>query len=312
MEIQKPIFIIGVPRTGTTLLYNILCMHQDLAWFSIENFSSWVNEDEKELMKNHFLEIKNNNKIPVTEESIFVFGADWKPGIIQTRVHPDLKKTPIEGEYFWRKQFGDKYTRNISDEKKREIILELKNVIKEQQKSRFLSKAPQNTMRLFAIQEIFPDAKFVNVVRDPRPVVSSMLERVKKEGTWDPGIEILDKERSKKLDLIGQFAWRYKEITDEIYKFAKENKRNFITIKYEDLISKSEEIIIKVLKFCELDMPKNFHKMIPEIREHKESFKNNLTSKQQKMIFRLVEKSMKRMNYSYKQDLRFWFIRKFM
>ena len=237
MEIQKPIFIIGVPRTGTTLLYNILCMHPDLAWFTIENFDSWASDNEKENIKKYFLDLKEKNKkIPVTEESLFVFGPEWEAGIKQTKVHPELKKTPIEGEYFWRKNFGDKYTTEISDEKKNKLILELGKIIEQQQKSRFLSKAPQNTMRLFAIQKIFPDAKFVNVTRDPRPVIHSMWNRNEIEGNWDPGIEILDKEKYNKLELIGKFAWRYKEMTDEIYKFKKANEGSLITIEYEDLI----------------------------------------------------------------------------
>jgi hypothetical protein len=312
MEIQKPIFIIGVPRTGTTLLYNILCMHPDLAWFTIENFTNWASQDEKDNMKKYFMDLKNNHmKIPITEEALFVFGSEWKPGIAQTRVTKELKTTPIEGEYFWRKYFGDKYTRDISDEKKKFLILELEKVMDQQQKSRFLNKAPQNTMRLFAIQKIFPNAKFVNVARDPRPVISSMWNRNKIEGIWDPGIEIIDKENYKNHDSIGQFAWRYKEMTDEIYKFARENKKNLITIKYEDLISKSETIIIGVLKFCELEIPENFYKMIPEIKPDRDKWKNILTTKQQKIIWDLTEKSMKRMNYSYKQGLRLWFIRKF-
>ena len=156
MKTKKPIFLIGVPRTGTTLLYNILCLHPDLAWFSTENFSEWVNEDQKEQMKKHFLELKNNHeKIPVSEESLFVFGPNWTEAIFQTKVHPDLKKIPIEGEFFWRKQFGNKYIKDISDDKKQQIISELEKLVKEQKKSLFLSKAPQNTMRLFAIKKFF-------------------------------------------------------------------------------------------------------------------------------------------------------------
>jgi len=34
LEITKPIFIVGVPRSGTTLLYHLLGQHPSLAWFS--------------------------------------------------------------------------------------------------------------------------------------------------------------------------------------------------------------------------------------------------------------------------------------
>jgi len=311
MEIKKPIFIIGVPRTGTTLLYNILCLHPELAWFSIENFSRWASEDEKEEMRKHFLELKKNHeKIPITEESLFVFGPNWTEGIPQTKIHSDLKKIPIEGEFFWRKRFGNKYIKDISDDKKQEIISELEKLMTEQKKSRFLSKAPQNTMRLFAIQKKFPDVKFVNVVRDPRAVVYSMLQRHKAEGNWDPGIEILDKKKFDKLELIERFAWRYREMTDELYKFSIANKNNFLTISYEDLMFEARKIIIKVLKYCELDIPKNIDQMIPKIKTHRDSWKKNLSKKQQQKIFNITKPSMKKMNYPYKQSLIYWFLGK--
>ena len=183
----------------------------------------------------------------------------------------------------------------------------------EQNKSRFLSKAPQNTMRLFAIKKNFPDVKFVNVARDPRDVVNSMLQRHKAEGNWDPGIEILDNEKFDKLDLIEKFAWRYRESTEEIYKFSSTYKNNLFTISYEDLISESKKTIIKVLQYCELDIPNNIDQMIPQIRSNRDSWKKKISKKQQEKIFELTKSSMKKMNYPYKDEsgLINWFIRKF-
>src|SRR5690242_7881820 len=34
MLLDKPIFIVGAPRSGTTLLYDLMASHKDLAWFS--------------------------------------------------------------------------------------------------------------------------------------------------------------------------------------------------------------------------------------------------------------------------------------
>ena len=33
-KIDRPIFIIGVGRSGTTILYNLLSIHPELCWFS--------------------------------------------------------------------------------------------------------------------------------------------------------------------------------------------------------------------------------------------------------------------------------------
>lgn len=34
MEIDRPIFVIGVPRSGTTVVYEAFSQHEDLAWIS--------------------------------------------------------------------------------------------------------------------------------------------------------------------------------------------------------------------------------------------------------------------------------------
>ena len=47
LNFEKPIFFIGVPRSGTTIIYEQFSKHSDLAWLS--NFSAkyprmtWIN-----------------------------------------------------------------------------------------------------------------------------------------------------------------------------------------------------------------------------------------------------------------------------
>ena len=62
-------------------------------------------------------------------------------------------------------------------ETKISLAKEISQTIKKQRKERFINKAPNNSMRLFALVTLFPDAKFINVARDPREVISSMITR---------------------------------------------------------------------------------------------------------------------------------------
>ena len=45
LEIIKPIFIVGVPRSGTTLMYRLLGQHPSLAWFSTNTLKKFLTED---------------------------------------------------------------------------------------------------------------------------------------------------------------------------------------------------------------------------------------------------------------------------
>ena len=44
-NIEKPIFIVGVPRSGTTLLYTLLAQHKDLGWFSRDTMISLMTSE---------------------------------------------------------------------------------------------------------------------------------------------------------------------------------------------------------------------------------------------------------------------------
>ena len=45
LEIIKPIFIVGVPRSGTTLLYHLLAQHPDVGWFSKNLWKKFLTDD---------------------------------------------------------------------------------------------------------------------------------------------------------------------------------------------------------------------------------------------------------------------------
>jgi len=299
--IKKPIFIIGVPRTGTTLLHSILCAHDQLAWFSHQDIKNWISDLEHHQIYDYYNWLKSTKKkIPMTEEALLVFGKRLGYGLKQFGHPPKgTTKIPIEGEIFWRKYFGSEYVRNIPLDKKILLAKDLLETIKKQSKPRFVCKAPQNSMRLFAIKKIFSDAKFINVSRDPRAVVNSMLQRNKEEGKWKPNIQIKNKTSYASLDLVGKFSTLYKEVTESIYEFMIKNPDNFITVEYEDLISDPVKVVNKVIKFCELD-ERNPKKLMPPIRKNTiEKWKKNLTKEDQKRIFEIAEPALQKMNYTY-------------
>ena len=156
-------------------------------------------------------------------------------------------------------------------------------------------------MRTFALQKIFPDAKFINTFRDPRAVVSSMMVRYEKEGQFDPGIKIKDKSKYDKLDFVEKWAWIYKEITDEIYEFSKlQTKENFLSIQYEKLIEHPYHFLLEIIKFCELEPFEPPKGTMPPMRhEAFTKWKEKLNPKDEKKIFDIVGPCLEKMRYPY-------------
>ena len=81
-KVKKPIFIIGVPRSGTTFLHSILCAHKDLAWVSDKNLEGWVTPFEKYNIDSYYKWLKSRNKkIPITEKALLIFGQSLGKGL---------------------------------------------------------------------------------------------------------------------------------------------------------------------------------------------------------------------------------------
>jgi len=300
--IEKPIFIIGVPRTGTSFLHSILCAHKQLAWFSHENLKEWLSPNEQFKIESYYKWLKaKKKKIPLTEDALFVFGKKLGKGLRQFGVPPKgTSKIPIEGEIFWKKIFGVDFIKDVSINSKIQFLMGMNEAIKKEKKSRFVCKAPQNSMRLFAIHKILPDAKFINMIRDPRAVVSSMLQRNIDEGSWDPGIPIINQNKFNDLTEIEQCAWRYKEITDAIHEFSSLQGKNFLTVVYEKLIENTEEELKKILAFCELEKPKQLKRIIPTLRKGTSNkWTKKLSVEEERKIFDIVNSSLKKMKYPY-------------
>jgi len=197
-QIIKPIFIIGVPRSGTTMLYRMLCKHPDLAWFSHEDLQFFFPKKAQERLKKRFAKMKENNeKIPRNEQSLFVLGFEIQNPLEGT------SKIPIEAETFWMNCFGREYITDVSEDKKNEVIQTIQKVLEKEKKIRFLNKSPNNSKRLFVLKKIFPDAKFINIGRDPRSVISSMLVRRELEGKFNVPIPIKNK-TFRKISLLKQ------------------------------------------------------------------------------------------------------------
>ena len=212
LKLKKPIFMIGVPRTGTTYSYRFLCKHPNVFYFSHLDLEFWLPKSTKKSIEKKYTKmLENKEPLPRSEEYLFVFGTKFQHALRKEWGN----EVPIEGETLW-KNFLPSYEKNISADKIAEIRRIFQKSLDRTTKKKFVNKAPQNSARLYALKKIFPDAKFINMIRDPRAVVSSMMKRTKKEGSFGTGIPVLDKKKYDKLDTVQKWAWKYMELIQDL------------------------------------------------------------------------------------------------
>ena len=139
---------------------------------------------------------------------------------------------------------------------------------------RLLEKTPKNALRVPFMLEVFPDAQFVFLYRDPRANLGSMMEAWRGKGwvtyrqlpgwpgPWSlllpPGYERL---RDRPLEEIVAFQWQAANETI-LNDLADVPRERWTTVRYEDLIRNPRSELGKLLEFAGLSMDARFEEYL--------------------------------------------------
>ncbi len=135
---------------------------------------------------------------------------------------------------------------------------------------RLLEKTPKNALRVPFLLEVFPDAQFVFLYREPRANLGSMMEAWRAKGwityrqlpgwpgPWSlllpPGYERF---QGRPLEEIVAFQWQAANETI-LGDLANLPRERWTTLRYEDLIRDPKPEIAKLLEFAGLSMDQRF------------------------------------------------------
>lgn len=220
--IDRPVFIVGMPRSGSTAFHRVLAQHPAVA-----------------------------TTTHVTRKAPTVYPA-LKLISLFVRNHQ-----PGEAGSMWDKFVGpdDDVLRaaDATPEARRYYATAVANVLRLYERPRFVSKCPRNGLRMEFLQAIFPDALFVHLVRDGRAVCRSVLERRKSAGDlrrwWDvkpPGWRTWEREEPA---VSTAHQWR------EVVKLVRDSGATlpagqFLEIRYEDFTRAPVETLRTVCAFA--------------------------------------------------------------
>ena len=300
VEIYKPIFIIGVPRSGTTILYDMMACHKDLAFFSHRDFKQMLSKEfmEFQYLRRRLFEIRR-----------WQFSREG----FEVRITTSFE-TPHEVGLFWNKWIEKSWARayDVNESSRKGLRAGVIKVLEKKKKKRFLNKNPAHSIKIEYLNEVFPGAIFVNVIRDGRPVVCSMTRgnRNFKNPNGYFGLP-LRKNNQMNFDLLERHAKQWIEVNEEIQR-AKNNleKGQYYELKYEELMSFPKKTIENIFKFCELEdydiFNKEFHRMsdsgnLQKISEKMSStndkYKEELTTSEIQRLDEIMKESMIRFEY---------------
>lgn len=233
-----PVFIIGVPRSGTTLLYQMMLNSFRFAYFP--NISNYFYTCP-------VFAAKAGLKIFPKYESSFESQHGYEKGLM----------SPSEAGDIWNRWFpnekteGYNYTPSgyLKDTSKTEIY-RLVAWFQEIFNAPFISKNLKMSVRLQMLYEIFPDALIIKCNRNPAHAAFSILNirRKKKTNWWS----VMPKEiESIKLkteieQVCNQVYFLDKNIQEDIQLF---NPKNIIDLDYKDICENTTSELDKLFTF---------------------------------------------------------------
>lgn len=286
-SVDRPIFFVGMPRSGTTMVFEALAAHRSLAWLS--NYS---------------------NRIPWLPEVTLIhrvfgrrLGRKDQDGTMSAlgRIFPE----PSETYAVWERFFGREFSYSF--------LLERRPTGTEAQRCRdYMSRliAAQGRDRLSVkftgppraafLRVAFPDAVFVNIVREPRAVVASLLsvdfwrERGLHQPFWDGGLTKDDlanvSDRSNTPVALAALQYRAVARATEMEFAGRES--SVITVEYERFIQEPHAEMERILSHASLPASSDVsaHLRSHRYRNMNYKYKDVLSAEDIKLVDRLCSR----------------------
>lgn len=214
--LDRPVFVVGCCKSGTTLLSSLMLQHPDLGpkhqlvqgeESPQEKASRLLNDDQFNVLA-HEVEQKE-----IWDRYFPMQGVKLRMGI-ELR----LLENPLT------------HPQQI------ELVRELTADLIE---PRFFSKHPANLYRLHALRDMFPQARFVGIHRDGRDVIASWG---RKGNRW--------RQFGGYASAIETFGTKWSDAVEHLERYRESFGVHLC--RYEELVQQPDRVLREVFEFCEL------------------------------------------------------------
>jgi hypothetical protein len=285
MKVEKPIFILGCGRSGSSIYHKILSNHPNVVWLT--------------RLCSKYPDIPSKNRYLFKLIDLPMFGK-----------YLSRKFGPGEYYDFWewhckgfRQPFRDLSASDLTNKSKANIRRVMAELITPK-RPRLLIKIT-GWPRIGFLQQIFKNARFIHIIRDGRAVANSLINvdfwwgwRGPKNWRWGE-LSVIQKAEWEKHErsFIALSAIQWKIIMDS-FEAAKlhMNEKQFLEVKYEDLCKDPLGTIRSTTDFCDLAWSERFATSVKstKLKNTNYKWKNELTNYQKDTLEQILCNHLKR------------------
>ena len=305
-RVDKPVFVIGTGRCGLSLVLDLLGTHEDAAWFS-----QWT----ARFPRSDFApKVPYLYRRPVIRQIVDavdrVAPKQWRP-----RPHETFAPFTISFRGF-ANPYRPLTALDVDGNARDGIYGAVLRHVEGQRKKRFIAEL-SGWARIVFLRQIFPDAQFIHVVRDPRATVNSLMnvdwwDGWRGESSWRHGAI---PERYRRLLNSGPPSFAafagvdYNILIDNILDESKTlDADSYAEVRFEDVVNDTEASVRRLAEFAGLPYTERFDRAWRRVRVFDPNeqtvriapWRRNLTEEQQQIITRICAESMRR--YGYPQE----------
>lgn len=232
---QDPIFIVGYPRSGTTLLQRLLAAQQGIFSFPETHYFCVI---EKQLKYD-----REGNILPSCLDKVFEK--------ILEKI--ELRFSPAE-ESSIRHALEEKTlsSKNLFEIIVMRLLLDLYPVVEQMTSFRWLEKTPNHAHFLEHIVQLYPRMQALHILRHPVPSIFS--RKLKFPFNQDTPLT--------------ELARRWNRMLEDVEHFKNKFPHHILTLRYEDLLSHLENEYENITAFLAIPFDPN---TLSQLNEQKES-----------------------------------------
>ncbi|WP_215226395.1 sulfotransferase family protein [Echinicola shivajiensis] len=294
VKVNKPVFILGHWRSGTTLLHNLLCQTEKAAFVSTYQtvFTNYM--ASKPLMAPLM-----NWLTPETRPSDNVKLHYTYPQEEEFALS-NISEASFYNFFYFPKKASDFFERYISFSSEKDKakwakdydgLLKKTSLINHNQQ--LFIKNPASTARLDTLRSLYPDARFIHIYRNPYTVFLSTMKFFKElmPTLWFQ--ELTDEEIEKMV------IQNYTKLMDSFYTQVKPDDR-LIEIRFEELERSPIESLVEI--FDQLDISgfkeskSNFEKYLDQQGPYKKN-KYSISIREKDLVEKHWADYLQRWNY---------------